>query len=203
MAAKKNGNGSSNTGIGTAGSNSSAGTSAGGTAPATHKGGRQRGVPAPPTLVWTNARITALVMAVAAEPGSLTAAQIADRLSVHPAFAGDEKLVTADRVRLKIAKVNAINEKKGRPALGLRRTSNSGVDLEGVLDQIYGGPPAPIERQIVQPQAPPQPLPVNLPNAGFTLPVQPSTPFFAPAPGAATSSTPLPIFTPPGGLIPG
>lgn len=97
------------------------------------KGGR----PAGPTFGWDSQRDQILVVTLLQNPGVLTPAQLVTNLSQHPAYAADASLLTAEKIRQRVAKLSARAEKMGYGKLQLRRTGGGGYDPNETLASVF------------------------------------------------------------------
>lgn len=96
------------------------------------RGGRPPG----PVFMWDSQRDQVLVVLMLNNKGTLSAEQVYQQLITHPAFAADANLLTKEKVRQRVGKLSARTEKKYGVTLDLRRTSNSGYDVDGTLDAV-------------------------------------------------------------------
>lgn len=103
------------------------------TAPKSNRGGRPPG----PVFMWDSQRDQVLVVLMLNNKGTLSAEQVYQQLITHPAFAADANLLTKEKVRQRVGKLSARTEKKYGVTLDLRRTSNSGYDVDGTLDSVF------------------------------------------------------------------
>lgn len=141
--------------------------------PKSNRGGRPPG----PVFMWDSQRDQVLVVLMLNNKGTLSAEQVYQQLVGHPAFAADANLLTKEKVRQRVGKLSARTEKKYGVTLDLRRTSNSGYDVDGTLDAVFKAMQIPVKAQAPAAQAPePAVVPVTPAAPAATLPTLPTLP---------------------------
>lgn len=101
--------------------------------PKSNRGGR----PAGPVFAWDGERDQLLALTLLQNPGVLTPQQLVGHLAQHPAYAADASLLTAEKIRQRVAKLSARAEKMGYGRLQLRRTGGGGYDPTDTLASVF------------------------------------------------------------------